>query len=244
MKLLLISNSTNSGEPYLGWPQSYISDFTKRHHVKNVLFVPYAGVNLSLESLEESYNLYEKKVGDVFKSLGLNLKSVHAETDQVKAVANAECIAVGGGNTFHLVAMMHKTGIMDAIRQKVVSGTPFMGWSAGANVACPTLRTTNDMPIIQPLSFDCLNLVSFQINPHYLDANPAGHGGETRQQRIEEFLAINRSITVFGLRESSLLDIDEKSMTLKGSRKMRLFRFGQDPLEFEPGSDLSSLLGS
>ncbi|MDP3462284.1 MAG: dipeptidase PepE [Bacteroidales bacterium] len=242
MKLLLISNSTNPGEPYLGWPQSFISDFTKRHQVKNVLFVPYAGVNLSPDSIEESYNLYEKKVADVFNSLGLKLKSIHTETDQVKAVENADCIAVGGGNTFHLVAMMHTTGIMHAIRQKALSGSPFMGWSAGANVACPTLRTTNDMPIIQPLSFDCLNLVPFQINPHYLDANPTGHGGETRQQRIEEFLAINRSINVLGLRESSLLDIDGISMMLKGNRGMRLFRFGHEPLEFEPESDLSSLL--
>ena len=98
-------------------------------------------------------------------------------------INEAEAIAVGGGNTFHLVAMMHQTGIMEAIKGKAERGTPYMGWSAGANVACPTLKTTNDMPIIEPASFETLNLVPFQINPHYLDANPEGHGGETRQQR-------------------------------------------------------------
>ncbi|MBU1010945.1 MAG: dipeptidase PepE [Bacteroidetes bacterium] len=242
MKLLLISNSTNAGEPYLGWPQPFITDFTRKHGVNQVLFVPFAGVNLSNVSLSDSYDVYEQRVALVFKSLGLGLTSVHHAKDPVAAVEQAECIAVGGGNTFHLVAMMHKLGIMTAIRKKALAGTPFMGWSAGANVACPTLRTTNDMPIIQPASFDCLNLVPFQINPHYLDANPEGHGGETRQQRIEEFLAINRDITVVGLREASLLELEGSTLLLKGHRKLRIFRYGNEPQEIEQGTDLSELM--
>lgn len=110
-----------------------------------------------------------------------------------------------------------------------------MGWSAGANVACPTLRTTNDMPIVQPASFETFNLVPFQINPHYLDANPEGHGGETRQQRIEEFLAVNRNVTVVGLRETTLIQVEGDKMELKGSRPMRVFRYGKEPVEAEIG---------
>lgn len=242
MKLLLISNSTNAGEAYLAWPQQFIADFMHKHNVKKVLFVPYAGVGLSTESLEKSYDVYEQRVATVFATLGFDVESIHRFANPVSAVTEAECIAVGGGNTFHLVAMMHKFGIMSAIREKALTGTPFMGWSAGANVACPTLRTTNDMPIFQPESFDCLNLVPFQINPHYLDANPEGHGGETRQQRIEEFLVINREIVVAGLREASLLEVDNGKMMLKGHKKLRLFRYGTEPLEIEQGADLSYLL--
>lgn len=242
MKLLLISNSTNPGESYLGWPLHFINDFLKQNKINNVLFIPYAGVGLSHEGLHASYDVYEEKVAGVLKSLSCRVKSIHNCDNPLAEIAGAQCIVVGGGNTFHLVAMMHQTGIMQAIREKVLAGTPFIGWSAGANVACPTLRTTNDMPIIQPLSFDCLKLVPFQINPHYLDANPAGHGGETRQQRIEEFLIINRSIPVLGLRESSLLEVNGRKMILKGSKPMRLFRYGAEPIEIEPDSDLSQLL--
>lgn len=242
MKLLLISNSTNSGEVYLAWPQPFISEFMNKHHVKNVLFVPYAGVGLSLESLEKSYDVYESRVASVFAELGFNVSSIHRHPNPVEAVQKAECIAVGGGNTFHLVAMMQKLGIMSAIAEKAKQGTPFMGWSAGANVACPGLFTTNDMPIFQPESFNCMNLVPFQINPHYLDANPVGHGGETRQQRIEEFLIINREITVVGLREASLLEVEGEKMTLKGYKNLRLFNFGKEPLEIELGADVSNLL--
>lgn len=242
MKLLLISNSTNAGEAYLGWPQPFMKDFLQKHQVKKVLFIPYAGVGLSSESLKKSYDVYEQRVAAVYNQLGFELVSVHQMSDPVKAVEEAECIAVGGGNTFHLVAKMHETGIMKAIREKAINGTPFMGWSAGANVACPTLRTTNDMPIIQPESFNCLNLIPFQINPHYLDANPEGHGGETRQQRIEEFLVIKKDIVVAGLREASLLELENGKLTLKGYKKLRLFRFGQETQEIEPGADLSYLL--
>jgi len=241
-KLLLISNSTNFGEAYLGWPREYIKDFMAPTGVKNILFVPYAGVGLDAENLGKSFDAYEKRVQCVFAELGLNIYSIHKEADPVAAVEKAEAIAVGGGNTFHLVAMMHETKIMDAIRKRVLEGMPYMGWSAGSNVACPALKTSNDMPITEPASFDCLNVIPFQINPHYLDANPEGHGGETREQRIEEFLTVNRNATVAGLREASLLWVENNKIELKGSKPMRLFKFGQKPTEFEVGSDINFLL--
>lgn len=241
-KLLLISNSTMAGEEYLGWPKQHIADFLKTNEVKKVTFVPYAGVGLSEESLIASYDVYTQRVSDVFGSLGFEIESVHQAADPVAMVNASEAIAVGGGNTFHLVAMMHETGIMQAIRAKAEKGTPYMGWSAGSNVACPSLMTTNDMPIIQPESFNCLNLIPFQINPHYLDANPEGHGGETRQQRIEEFLVVNKKMKVLGLREASLLFVEGDLMKLLGSRDLRLFEFGKDPVEYPTGSDMSSFL--
>ena len=180
MKLLLISNSTMAGEAYLGWPQKHISDFLNRHKVKKVCFVPYAGVSLSNKSLEDSYDIYTQKVAAVFNALGFELESVHKAVNPVQMVREAESIVVGGGNTFHLVAALYETGLMEVISEKALAGTPYVGWSAGSNVACPTLMTTNDMPIVEPKSFKTLNLIPFQINPHYLDANPEGHGGETR----------------------------------------------------------------
>lgn len=241
-RLLLISNSTNYGEAYLEWPRNYIKDFLKDTGVREILFVPYAGVGLAPESIRHSYDAYEARVAQVFSELGFSIRSVHRENDPVAAVKNAEAVAVGGGNTFHLVYMMHKTGLMHAIRERATEGMPYMGWSAGSNVACPSLRTTNDMPITEPDSFDCMNLIPFQINPHYLDANPEGHGGETRQQRIEEFLTVNREITVVGLREATLLQVEGDELLLKGGRPMRLFRFGEEPQEFQPGADLNFLL--
>ena len=241
-RLLLISNSTMVAEAYLSWPKTYISDFLNNEGVKKITFVPYAGVNLSDENLEASYDIYLRRVTGVFGSMGFEVESVHKAANPVLMINEAEAIVVGGGNTFHLVAKMHETGIMDAIRGKVERGTPYMGWSAGSNVACPSLKTTNDMPIIEPVSFNALGLVPFQINPHYLDFNPEGHGGETRQQRIEEFLAVNREMTVVGLREASLLFVEGSLMKLLGKRDMRLFRFGTEPVEYKPGSDLSFLL--
>jgi dipeptidase E len=138
--------------------------------------------------------------------------------------------------------MMHENKLMEVIQEKVVNGTPFVGWSAGSNVACPTLRTTNDMPIIDPLGFDTIGLVPFQINPHYLDANPEGHGGETRQQRIEEFLEVNPELYVVGLREGTMLRVEDQKMSLIGNRTARIFRKGADFFELSSDDDFSFLL--
>ncbi len=241
-RLLLISNSTNYGESYLGWPQEHIQDFLKETEVKRILFIPYAGVGLSEESLEKSFDLYEEKVNAVYQKLGYEIYSIHKEDDPIKAVKEAEAIAVGGGNTFHLFYMMHKNKIMNLMREQVLSGVPFMGWSAGSNICCPTLKTTNDMPIIEPESFDGLNLVPFQINPHYLDVNPEGHGGETREQRIEEFMVVNRAIYVVGLREACLLLVEGEELKLIGRHPIRLFKFGKEPQELDKNQNLNFLL--
>jgi len=235
MQLLLLSNSTNQGEEYLGWPREILRQFVEKNNIKSCLFVPYAGVTVTWDD-------YATRVQDVFSMWGCKVQSVHTVNDPVLSVSKAECIVVGGGNTFRLVQMMHETGIMAAIREKSLSGTPFIGWSAGSNIACPTLRTTNDMPIIQPSSFNTLNLIPFQINPHYLDANPEGHGGETREQRINEFQALNTDVVVAGLREATALLVDGNKLQLLGNRPMRLFVAGKDPVEFQPGEEISFLL--
>jgi dipeptidase E len=242
MNLLLISNSTNAGEEYLGWPRKYISDFAARHKIKRILFIPYAGVNLAPEGITSSFNLYEERVSGVFRTMGIDICSIHREKDPVAALRDAPAIAVGGGNTFHLVKMMHETGIMAEIAESVRKGTPYMGWSAGSNVACPTMRTTNDMPISEPSSMDCMGLIPFQINPHYLDANPVGHAGETREQRINEFLTVNRDVYVAGLREACLLELDGDHLELKGNSPLRVFRFSAEPREYNPGEDINFLL--
>ena len=241
--LLLISNSTNAGEEYLAWPRPFIKDFLNGFGVRKVLFIPYAGVNLTSTGINKSFDLYEERVKKIFKDMGFVLHSIHHEPNPVIAVNEAEAIVIGGGNTFHLTLMMQEHGLMDAIRRKVSRGIPFVGWSAGANVACPSMKTTNDMPICEPPSFMCLRLVPFQINPHYLDANPQGHAGETREQRIMEFLTINRETMVVGLREGCLLKVNGDSMRLEGNRPLRVFRFGIDPQEYQSGENLDFLLG-
>ena len=241
-RLLLISNSTNYGEEYLDWPRQYIKNFLEETGVKRVLFVPYAGVALSDEGIEASYDAYRDRVNSVFVELGFEIYSIHREKDPVQAVKDALAIAVGGGNTFHLVYKLHELRLMKAIRESVENGLPFMGWSAGANIACPTMRTTNDMPIVEPKSLDCINLIPFQINPHYLDASVEGHGGETREQRLEEFMVINNNVYVVGLREGTLLSVKGSQIELMGARPMRLFRYGQNPKEIAPGKDINFLM--
>lgn len=242
MRLLLISNSTNAGEAYLGWPREHIKGFMDGTNVKDILFIPYAGVGLSTEGDKASFDRYEARVQGVFSELGLNIYSIHNEADPQEAVKQAKAIAVGGGNTFYLVHMLHKLGLMDLMKTQVENGAHYMGWSAGSNVACPSLRTTNDMPIIEPESFNCTGLIPFQINPHYLDANPEGHGGETRQQRIEEFMIANRTMPVVGLREATFLLVEDGKISLGGQRPMRLFLFGHEPEEYQPGDDINFLL--
>jgi len=236
MKLLLISNSTMSGEPYLDYPKHEIRKFLGDKTV-NALFIPYAAVTFSFDQ-------YESKVEERFAEIGHHITSVHHFSDPVEAVQNAEAIVVGGGNTWQLVRMMHDNRLMEAIRNKVIHGTPYIGWSAGSNVTCPTLQTTNDMPVVDPKGFDCMGLIPFQINPHYLDANPKGHGGETREQRIEEFLEINPEITVVGLREGTMLKYENNSLKLIGDRSARIFKKGDLPLELNAVDDFNFLLKS
>jgi dipeptidase E len=234
MKLLLISNSTNPGEKYLDYPKNNIREFLGIQPVTAV-FIPYAAVTFSFDD-------YEKKVSERFREVGHDIISIHRFTDPVEAIRNASAIVVGGGNTWKLLKMIRENDLIEPVREKVLAGTPYVGWSAGSNVACPTIRTTNDMPITEPDSFSSFNLVPFQINPHYLDANPAGHAGETREQRIEEFIEVNPGIYVAGLRESSMLLIENNKITLIGSRNIRIFLKGTIPVELSPNDDLSFLI--
>ena len=255
MKLLLISNSTNFGEPYLAWCQTQIDYFCQLNSISqtsNILFIPFAGVNIGGIAYPESYDAYEKRVQTVFKNWGYEgVKSIHhakSKEEREEAVEKADCILVGGGNTFHLYAEMHRFDLIEKIREKALKGTPYIGWSAGSNLACPTLCTTNDMPIVEPKSFKGLNLVPFQINPHYLDPTPEidkmiKHGGETRQDRLKEYLAVNQKMTVVGLREASALWVDGEKMTLRGGKKIVVMRYGEAEYEMEPGADVSELLG-
>jgi dipeptidase E len=234
MRLLLISNSTNAGEAYLDYPKEEIRKFLGDKKITG-LFFPYAGVTMSFDD-------YAVKVRSRFNEIGHDIRSIHEFDDPVQAVNDAEAIIVGGGNTFHLLKMIRDNRLIGPVREKVMNGTPYIGWSAGSNMACPTIRTTNDMPIVEPGGFDAFHLVGFQVNPHYLDHNPDGHAGETREDRIVEFLVANKDTTVLGLREGCMFRIEDKNMKLIGNKPVRVFRYGETPAEMEPGEDFSKFL--
>lgn len=236
MRLLLISNSTNPGEPYLDYPKHEIKKFLGDKPI-NALFIPYAGITFS-------HDEYEEKVNNRFLDINHKVTSIHHFDNPIEAIENAEAIIVGGGNTWHMVKTLQDKGLMEVIKKKVESGTPYIGWSAGSNIACPTLKTTNDMPISEPKSFNTLNLVPFQINPHYLDAHPENHGGETREMRIEEFMVVNQNTYVVGLREGTMLLIENSKMNMIGNRTARIFKYGQDPIELSSKDDFTYLLST
>ncbi|MDR2805377.1 MAG: dipeptidase PepE [Dysgonamonadaceae bacterium] len=236
MRLLLLSNSTNPGEEYLSWAKAEIQTFLGNIPTTAV-FIPYAAVSFG-------YDEYVAKVDKVFSPLGCKITGIHRVWDPVQTVENAETIIIGGGNTWRLVQQMREHGLMEAIRAKVQAGTPYIGWSAGSNVACPTMKTTNDMPIVDPRGMGTLRLIPFQINPHYLDAHPAGHGGETREDRIREFIELNSDVFVLGLREACLLKREGNVLQLIGSKTARLFRKDWPTRELSPQDDLSFLLES
>ena len=228
--MLLLSTSTVFGSGYLEYAQAEVDDFLRG--VARVLFVPFA---------LHDRDAYAQKVRDRFVSLGRGLDSLHDATDMQRAVREAEAIFIGGGNTFRLLKSLYDFGLLDAIRARVGEGIPYMGSSAGSNVAAPTIRTTNDMPIVEPPSFNALSLVPFQINPHYLDPEPGStHMGETREERIMQFLEENET-PVIGLREGAWLRIENGSCVLKGIKGARLFRRGAEPMELQPGSTLDLL---
>jgi dipeptidase E len=233
-RLLLLSNSTNYGMRYLEHAETAIKDFLGEQ-IRRVLFVPFAGVRMSFDE-------FTAMVRGRFRAMGYELTSVHETSDPKAAVMNAEAIVVAGGNTFHLLTHLYKTGLLEPIRARVNDGTPYIGWSAGANVACPTIKTTNDMPIVEPPSFNALGLVPFQINPHYTDFHPPGHSGETRAERIAEFLTVNPGVYVVGLREGSMLRIEGSGIELLGDKEARIFLKGKDAADYNPGASLQFLL--
>lgn len=234
MKLLLISNSTNPGEAYLDYPKQNIKNFLGEEPI-NCLFIPYAAVTFSFDE-------YEDKVNNRFAEIGHKVTGIHRYNNPVEAVEKADAIVVGGGNTWQLVKMLQENKLLDAIRNKVKQGAPYVGWSAGSNIACPTLKTTNDMPIMEPARFETLGLISFQINPHYLDETNETHGGETREVRITEFVNSNKEIYVVGLREGCMLVYENNELTLIGSRTARIFHYEKETLELSEKDDFNFLI--
>ena len=230
-RLLLISNSTLYGSGYLDHAAAEIRDFLGA--LKRVLFVPFALANR---------DAYAAQARARFALMGYELDSLHEANDKRKAISDAPAIFVGGGNTFRLLKALYDFDLLQPIKERVAGGMPYIGSSAGSNVAAPTIRTTNDMPIVEPPSFAALGLVNFQINPHYLDPDPSSrHMGETREERLLQFLEENET-TVIGLREGAMIRVESNSAVLKGSSGARIFRRGQAPLEVLPGTKLDNYI--
>jgi dipeptidase E len=232
-RLLLLSNSRNPGQGYLEHVRAEISEIFGP--IRELVFVPYAMVQASLEE-------YTARVSEALGPIGITVRSLAGSSDPARLVRDARAVAVGGGNSFQLLKRCYETGVLDALRSRAIAGVPYLGWSAGANLACPTIRTTNDMPVVQPPSFEALGLIPFQINPHYTQAVLPNHGGETRDERIAEFLTLNPEARVVGLREGSWLRVEGSALTLGGPHPLRLFHHGAEPRESLPGEELSGLL--
>jgi dipeptidase E len=224
-RILLLSTSTIHGGEYLEYAEAELRDFLG--DVKRMFFVPFA---------LHDHAAYAGRVRKRFAQFGCEVHSSHEANDARAAVENAEAIFIGGGNTFRLLKSLYDSDLLGAIRERVLAGMPYIGSSAGSNVAAPTIKTTNDMPIVQPPSFDSLGIVPFQINPHYVDPDPnSTHMGETREERILQFLEENDT-PVIGLREGAWLRIENGSCVLKGDAGARLFRHKLPPLELSTGS--------
>ena len=228
-QLLLISTSRVFGTRYLEHAFDELTGLMGT--TKRVLFVPYA---------LKDRDRYAALLRGAFAEIGYELESLHEKPDAVAAVRSAQAIFVGGGNTFRLLKTLDEARLLEPIRTRVLEGIPYAGASAGCNLACPTIRTTNDMPIVEPSSLNALGLVAFQINPHFVDANPSStHMGETRETRIMEFHEENTT-PVVGLREGAMLRVEANRVELRGRAGARIFRQGQSPVEVAPPADLTA----
>ncbi len=233
IELLLLSNSTSPGLGFLEHARDTIAGLVRPG--QRLLFVPFASGDP---------DGYTDVMSAALAPLSIKVTGAHRVGDPAAAIEAADAIFVGGGNSFRLLRALQATGLGAAIAARVRAGLPYLGASAGTNMACPTLRTTNDMPIVAPASFEALGLIPFQINPHYLDPDPAStHQGETRQRRIEEFLEEN-DVPVLGLREGSWLRVRGGAAAIGGTTGARLLRRGAAPSELPPGSDVSALLAT
>ena len=234
-RLLLLSNSRDPQGRYLVHARDALAEHLRG--VREMAFVPYAGVGAKSE-----WDEYAAMVREGLAPLGVSIRAVHESDDPAAVVRECGAIAVGGGNTFHLLATLQRTGLLDVVRERANAGVPYVGWSAGSVVACPTLGTTNDMPIVQPASFNALGLVRFQINAHFTDAHPPGFQGETRRQRLAEYLAANRGVAVIGLPEGDWLEVTGPAIVLRGEHPAPLFRAGLETHVAQPADELQSLL--
>lgn len=199
MRLLLLSNSTNFGAPYLQHGAPVMAQFLGT--CREALFIPYAAITIT-------YDEYEYKVQEALKPFGINVHSIHKQNNPVDAVLNAKAIIIGGGNTFRLLHLIQTQNLTEAIQKKVKYGTPYIGWSAGSNVAGISIKTTNDMPVDEPESFNALQLIPLQFNPHFTNEVLPNHNGETRMQRLSEFTLLNPEIPVIGLREGTWITVE------------------------------------
>jgi len=230
-RLVLLSNSTNHGAGYLDHAMDAIAAFLGP--VRRLSFVPFA---------LRDHAAYAAKARERFAAAGLELRGVTADAAGAAALEEAEAVFVGGGNTFRLLDRLQRSGLLEVLRRRASAGMPYLGASAGTNIAAPTIKTTNDMPIVQPASFSALGLVPFQINPHYVDADPSSrHMGETREERLREFLEENET-PVLALREGAWLRVEGDQARVEGTNGGRIFRRGAAPEEVAPGTVLDALL--
>ena len=230
-RVLLISNSTLHGSGYLDHAEGEIRSVLG--DVRSILFVPYALYDR---------DAYAAMAQLRFARMDYTLESIHKAGDPQQAVNNAASIFIGGGNTFRLLKALYDNNVLNTIRERVRNGMPYIGSSAGSNVAGPTIKTTKDMPIVQPPSFDALGIVPFQISPHFQDPDPnSTHMGETQEERILQFLEENDT-PVFGLREGAMVRVEKGTMILKGSSGARIFRKGVAPVETLPGDCLDEFV--
>jgi dipeptidase E len=233
MPILLISNSTVHGYGYLDHAEKEIQNFLGP--ARTVLFFPFA--------LHDRASYAAKAIAR-FAEMGYTMSSAHSASDPVAAIAETDAIFIGGGNTFRLLKSLQDLELIEPIRRRVRDGAPYIGSSAGSNVAGPTIKTTKDMPIVQPRSFDSLGLVPFQISPHFQDPDPSStHMGETQEERILQFLEENET-PVLGMREGAWVRAENGRVILGGTRGARIFRRGQSPVEKTTGDDISSLVGA
>lgn len=231
-KLLLLSSSRVGNTGYLEHAKEMITDHLSG--ITELLFVPFAGVSIT-------YDEYTNMVQTALAPLGINVIGIHSVDDPISAVKNAKAIAVGGGNTFHLLSKLYELNLIETIRSQVESGMPYIGWSAGSNIAGLSIRTTNDMPIIEPESFNALGLVPFQINPHYTDYNPPGHNGETREQRLNEFMVLNPSMPIVAIVEGTAIKQMDNNLCLIGPESGFIFKAGEKQV-LNKGANLSEFL--
>lgn len=230
MNIILASTSTLFGGNYLEYLKPEIQNLFSE--TNEIIFVPFArpgGI---------SHEEYTKKAREFFTQINIKVKGLHEFEDKIEAVNNAKGIFTGGGNTFLLVKTLHEENLMEVLKENVENGTPYLGCSAGSNIGGLNMKTTNDMPIVYPPSFECMGLVPFNINPHYLDPNPdLKHNGETRETRIKEFLTQNNT-KVVGLREGNWIRKIGQKITVEGNELTRIFEKNKEPYEIAPGTEL------
>jgi dipeptidase E len=230
-EMLLLSNSTAPGRAFLEHALEVIAEVLRGR--RRLLFVALAA---------SDPDRYTATMRDSLSRLGIQVDGAHEAASLREAIAGAEAVFVGGGNSFRLLKRLAALDALGDLRARILDGTPYLGASAGANLACPTIRTTNDMPIVEPGSFQGLGLIPFQVNAHYPYAEQDPSAGETRQQRIAEFLEEN-DVPVLGLREGTWLRVSAGTAVLGGVTSCRLFRRGTGAQELPAGADVSELLG-